>query len=183
MGIFERRPLNPTKLNRTVAKYPGLFGIPFVLLMVAASYGLSSFTQIRYDLQDKKQKQVSKEQELGLNNMERRRKFDIREEYFVRFANSRFSCYSTLSLYTETKRCWWRRELGPYKTDITTCRDTRMGFASSRTRAEKVTNILFAIYAIRYQSVYYTYTVLAGTHKDMQKKRTKEKRRMQYESE
>ena len=69
--------------------------------MVAASFGLTTFTQTRYDLQDQKVKnvreffknlylelpdlryiyQVSKEQELKLTN--NKKKFDIREEYFV----------------------------------------------------------------------------------------------------
>ncbi|CAA7271079.1 unnamed protein product [Cyclocybe aegerita] len=48
--------------------------------MVASSYGLSMFTQTRYDLHDRKVKTVSKEQELNLKA--NRKKFDIREEYF-----------------------------------------------------------------------------------------------------
>ncbi|KAK1227768.1 Cytochrome oxidase assembly [Marasmius sp. AFHP31] len=88
--VFESKPLNPTKLNRTIQQKPWLFGIPFVLLMVAASYGMTTFTQTRYDLHDQKVKKariqlqislnVTKEQELGLDK--NRRKFDIREEYF-----------------------------------------------------------------------------------------------------
>ncbi|EKM81323.1 hypothetical protein AGABI1DRAFT_16423, partial [Agaricus bisporus var. burnettii JB137-S8] len=80
MAVFPSRPLNPSKLSRAVKKYPGLFGVPFVLLIVAASYGLTTITQTRYDLHDQKVKQVTKEQELGLKN--NRKKFDIREEYF-----------------------------------------------------------------------------------------------------
>ncbi|KAF5390657.1 hypothetical protein D9757_002765 [Collybiopsis confluens] len=80
MARFETKPLNPSRLNRAVQKNPALFGIPFILLMVAASYGMSTFTQTRYDLHDQKVKQVTKEQELGLDK--ERKKFDIREEYF-----------------------------------------------------------------------------------------------------
>ncbi|KAG7085764.1 hypothetical protein E1B28_003305 [Marasmius oreades] len=80
MAVFSSKPLNPSKLNRNVERKPWLIGIPFVLLMVAASYGMSTFTQTRYDLHDQKVKQVSKEQELRLDS--NRRKFDIREEYF-----------------------------------------------------------------------------------------------------
>jgi cytochrome c oxidase assembly protein subunit 16 len=86
MGVFDSRPFRRTGINKIVAKYPGAYGVPFILLMVLASYGLSSFTQIRYDLHDKKQQKLTKEQELGLSNPERRRKFDIREEYYVRLA-------------------------------------------------------------------------------------------------
>jgi cytochrome c oxidase assembly protein subunit 16 len=80
MAPFESRPLNPSRLNKAVQKNPALFGVPFLLLMVAASYGMSTFTQTRYDLHDHKIKQMTKEQELGLNK--ERKKFDIREEYF-----------------------------------------------------------------------------------------------------
>ncbi|KAJ3762028.1 hypothetical protein EV360DRAFT_36507 [Lentinula raphanica] len=98
MARFDSKPLNPSKLNRAVQKNPALFGIPFILLMVAASYGMSTFTQTRYDLHDHKVKQVrcgllcrpecrttrymqmTKAQELGLDKQ--KKKFDIREEYF-----------------------------------------------------------------------------------------------------
>lgn len=55
---FTSRPLNTSRINRAVKKNPALFGVPFVLLMVAASYGLTTFTQTRYDLHDQKVKQV-----------------------------------------------------------------------------------------------------------------------------
>ncbi|KAF5344338.1 hypothetical protein D9758_013243 [Tetrapyrgos nigripes] len=80
MGVFSNKPLNQSSFNRTISKYPALFGIPFILLMVGASYGMTPFTQTRYDLHDQKVKQVTKEQELGL--AKDRKKFDIREEYF-----------------------------------------------------------------------------------------------------
>ncbi|PPQ75701.1 hypothetical protein CVT26_001742 [Gymnopilus dilepis] len=81
MAVFASRSARPpSKLNRLVRKHPSLFGVPFCLLMVAASFGLTTFTQTRYDLHDKKVKNVSKEEELKLNK--RRKKFDIREEYF-----------------------------------------------------------------------------------------------------
>ncbi|KAF8912243.1 cytochrome c oxidase assembly protein COX16-domain-containing protein [Gymnopilus junonius] len=81
MAVFTSRSSRPpSQLNRLVRKYPGLFGVPFCLLMVAASFGLTTFTQTRYDLHDKKVKNVSKEEELKLKKD--RKKFDIREEYF-----------------------------------------------------------------------------------------------------
>lgn len=58
MAVFHSRP-SPSDLSRRVQKHPALFGVPFVLLMVAASYGLTMFTQTRYDLHDQKVKQVS----------------------------------------------------------------------------------------------------------------------------
>ncbi|KAF5357880.1 hypothetical protein D9756_001224 [Leucocoprinus leucothites] len=80
MPTFSSRPLKSSRFNRSVKRYPALFGVPFVLLMVAASYGLSTVTQTRYELHDQKVKQVTKEEELGLDK--NRKKFDIREEYF-----------------------------------------------------------------------------------------------------
>ncbi|KAF9651478.1 hypothetical protein BDM02DRAFT_3184482 [Thelephora ganbajun] len=81
MGIFDSKPLNTTPLNNKLRKNPLLFGVPFVMIMVVASYALVPFTQTKYELQDRKISNVSKEQELGLGN--RKRKFDIREEYFA----------------------------------------------------------------------------------------------------
>ncbi|KAF7315070.1 hypothetical protein MIND_00021200 [Mycena indigotica] len=80
MAVFPSRPLNPSRLNLLVRRNPLIFGVPFILLMVGTSYGLSYFTQTKYDLHDQRVKQVTKEQELKLEHG--RRKFDIREEYF-----------------------------------------------------------------------------------------------------
>jgi len=80
MGAFDTKPLNTTPLNNTLRRNPLLFGVPFVMIMVVASYALVPFAQTKYELQDRKISKVSKEQELGLEN--RKRKFDIREEYF-----------------------------------------------------------------------------------------------------
>lgn len=55
---FSSRPLGQKSINRVIKKHPSLFGVPFLLLMVAASYGLTPFTQARYDLHDQKVKHV-----------------------------------------------------------------------------------------------------------------------------
>ena len=100
MGAFDSKPLSATPLNNTLRRNPLLFGVPFVMIMVVASYALVPFTQTKYELQDRRiskvrlkpmfyhkmskftrNLQVSKEQELGLEN--RKRKFDIRREYFA----------------------------------------------------------------------------------------------------
>ncbi|KAH8117127.1 cytochrome c oxidase assembly protein COX16-domain-containing protein [Phellopilus nigrolimitatus] len=80
MPAFPNNPLNRSSLNSTLRKYPALFGMPFVLLIVGASFALTPFTQTRYDLQNQRTSSVSKEEELGLNK--RKKKFDIREEYY-----------------------------------------------------------------------------------------------------
>ncbi|KAF5323818.1 hypothetical protein D9619_012989 [Psilocybe cf. subviscida] len=81
MSVFGPNPYkNHSTVNTMIRKHPSLFGIPFILLMVGASFGLTTFTQTRYDHHDQKVKVMSKEQELNLKKD--RKKFDIREEYF-----------------------------------------------------------------------------------------------------
>ena len=59
MAVFTPNNARPkSSLNQIVRKHPGVFGVPFVLLMVAASFGLTTFTQTRYDLHDQKIKNV-----------------------------------------------------------------------------------------------------------------------------
>lgn len=62
-------------------KHPfALFGLPFIATMVAGSFFLTPATAIRYEKHDRKQRQLSKEEELGLGK--NRRKVDINEEYY-----------------------------------------------------------------------------------------------------
>lgn len=58
MPAFQSRPLNPSKFNTAVKRHPAYFGVPFVLIIVAASFGLSAITQTRFDFQDQRMKQV-----------------------------------------------------------------------------------------------------------------------------
>ncbi|KAH6902455.1 hypothetical protein BKA70DRAFT_1374617 [Coprinopsis sp. MPI-PUGE-AT-0042] len=67
---FGNRSSKQSNLSRIVRKHPSVFGVPFVLVIT------------RYDMHDQKVKQVTKEQELGLDK--NRRKVDIREEYFTK---------------------------------------------------------------------------------------------------
>ncbi|RDX46970.1 hypothetical protein K466DRAFT_581209 [Polyporus arcularius HHB13444] len=80
MPTFSRNPLNEAAYSKLFRRYPALFGVPFVLLIVGASFGMQQFTQTRYDLHAQKVTAMNKEQELGL--AQNRKKFDIREEYF-----------------------------------------------------------------------------------------------------
>lgn len=79
--------LTPNFLNRstfslTLRKYPfALFGAPFLGTMVLASWALGRLTQTRYDLRDERVHAMTKEEELGMKKG--RRKFDVREEYYV----------------------------------------------------------------------------------------------------
>ncbi|KAF8487926.1 cytochrome c oxidase assembly protein COX16-domain-containing protein [Russula emetica] len=86
MPTFPSRPLSKSPLHLRLKKHPALFGVPFLLVMVGASFGLQAFTQTRYDLHSQKVTQMSREQELGLDR--NRKKFDAREEYFKLSATS-----------------------------------------------------------------------------------------------
>ncbi|KIK92805.1 hypothetical protein PAXRUDRAFT_829624 [Paxillus rubicundulus Ve08.2h10] len=80
MPTFQSNPINPSPLQSTLRRYPALFGIPLVLIVVGASFGLQPLTQTRYDLQAQKVKQLSQEEALRLDKS--KKKFDIREEYY-----------------------------------------------------------------------------------------------------
>ena len=54
MPTFSRNPLNEAAYSRLFRRHPALFGVPFVLLIVGASFGMQQFTQTRYDLQSQK---------------------------------------------------------------------------------------------------------------------------------
>lgn len=85
MAVFPTLPLTPSRTTTVVRsasrRRPFLyFGLPFVFVVVASSFGLSTLTQTRYDLRDTKVNSVSKEEALHMNK--NRKKIDIREEYF-----------------------------------------------------------------------------------------------------
>ena len=83
MPTFASRPLNPSPILSRVRRHPFLlFGLPFLSIVVASSYVLQNITRTRYDLHDQRVTSMSKEEELGMSN--KRKRVDIREEYYVR---------------------------------------------------------------------------------------------------
>ncbi len=65
-----------------LARHPFLlFGLPFMAVIVAGSFVLTPATAIRYERYDRKVRQMTKEEELGVGKSGR--KVDIREEYYV----------------------------------------------------------------------------------------------------
>lgn len=74
--------------NNFAARYRGslnkhpflLFGLPFITTMVAGSFFLTPATALRYERHDRKVKQISREEAMGLGKD--RRKIDMREEYY-----------------------------------------------------------------------------------------------------
>ena len=104
MPVFPSKPFRTPSLNNALRRHPALFGVPFILIIVGASFGLQTLTQTRYDLHNQKVTQVrgvrlpwlkqpeaqtnalrvlkvTKEEALGLDK--NKRNFDIREEYYV----------------------------------------------------------------------------------------------------
>ncbi|KAH7377043.1 cytochrome c oxidase-assembly factor cox-16, mitochondrial [Plectosphaerella cucumerina] len=70
------------KYRTMLAKRPFLlFGLPFLSIIVAGSFVLTPATAIRYEKHDRKVRQVTREEELGLHRGARRA-VDMKEEYY-----------------------------------------------------------------------------------------------------
>ncbi|GJN69405.1 cytochrome c oxidase assembly protein COX16 [Purpureocillium lilacinum] len=62
-------------------KHPFLtFGLPFMAVVIAGSFVLTPATAIRYERHDRKVRQMTKEEELGVRRSAR--KVDMKEEYY-----------------------------------------------------------------------------------------------------
>lgn len=72
----------PAKYRALLARHPfALFGLPFIATMLLGSFFLTPATALRYERHDRKVKQLSKDEELGIGK--EKRKIDLREEYYV----------------------------------------------------------------------------------------------------
>lgn len=77
------------KYRAAMAKHPFLlFGLPFMAVIVAGSFVLTPATAIRYERHDRKVRQMTKEEELGIGKAGRR--VDMKEEYYVRCGSSSY---------------------------------------------------------------------------------------------
>jgi cytochrome c oxidase assembly protein subunit 16 len=87
MPTFPRNRLPSARsqaLQRAVRKRPFLlFGLPFIGIVVAGSFFLTPVTANRYDHHDRKRRWVGKQDAFDSTGLQRR-KFDAREEYYVR---------------------------------------------------------------------------------------------------
>jgi cytochrome c oxidase assembly protein subunit 16 len=67
--------------RKNLGRHPFLlFGLPFILTIVSGSFVLTPATALRYERHDRKVKQMSTEEELGIGKD--RRRVDINEEYY-----------------------------------------------------------------------------------------------------
>lgn len=89
MAIFPSRKFRPTNDSSfasrgriLVAKHPFvLFGLPFIATMLLGSFFLTPATALRYERHDRKVRQLTKDEELGIGKDKRR--IDLKEEYYV----------------------------------------------------------------------------------------------------
>lgn len=79
-----------------------LFGLPFIAVIVAGSFVLTPATAIRYEKHDRKVRQMSQEEALGLKKGAR--KVDMREEYYV---SSRLRLCFFFSFSRQIDSCSW----------------------------------------------------------------------------
>lgn len=71
-----------SRYRSALAKRPFLlFGLPFIAIIVGGSFALTPATAIRYERHDRKVRQMTREEELGVGRAGR--KVDIRDEYYV----------------------------------------------------------------------------------------------------
>lgn len=90
MAVFPKKKYVPAGESNTfavryraaLAKRPFLlFGLPFMAIIVAGSFVLTPATAVRYEKHDRKVRQMTREEELGVGKAGR--KVDIRDEYYV----------------------------------------------------------------------------------------------------
>jgi cytochrome c oxidase assembly protein subunit 16 len=90
MPVFQSKKFRPSSYSGTIparyrsalARHPfALFGLPFIATMVLGSFFLTPATALRYERHDRKVKQLTKDEELGIGKD--KRKIDMREEYYV----------------------------------------------------------------------------------------------------
>lgn len=112
MGVFPAKKFQSTadagkfavRYRKLMAKHPFLlFGLPFMSVIVAGSFVLTPATAVRYEKHDRRVRQMTKEEALGVGSS--RRKVNMKDEYYV--SNLRNQCvlsFSTLCLYTFSQR-------------------------------------------------------------------------------
>ncbi|KAF1826071.1 uncharacterized protein K489DRAFT_313251 [Dissoconium aciculare CBS 342.82] len=89
MPVFQSKKFRSSSQNATVAakyraslaRHPfALFGLPFIATMVLGSFFLTPATALRFERHDRKVRQMTKDEELGIGKD--KRKIDLQEEYY-----------------------------------------------------------------------------------------------------
>lgn len=78
------------KYRAMMAKHPFLlFGLPFMSVIVAGSFVLTPATAVRYEKHDRRVRQMTREEELGVGRTGRR--VNMKDEYYVSSPYESFS--------------------------------------------------------------------------------------------
>ncbi|KAK4956551.1 Cytochrome oxidase assembly [Elasticomyces elasticus] len=89
MAIFQAKKFRSSSAEATVAaryrnalaRHPfALFGLPFIATMVLGSFFLTPATALRYERHDRKVRQMTEDERLGIGKDKRR--IDMKEEYY-----------------------------------------------------------------------------------------------------
>jgi len=90
-----------SRYRAMMAKRPFLlFGLPFMSVIVAGSFVLTPATAIRYEKHDRRVRQMTRDEELGVRG-KNGRKVNIKDEYYVSF---RFRGYFSADLGKKKKK-------------------------------------------------------------------------------
>lgn len=108
MGTFQKRKFRGAAGNSSfAARYRALmqkrpfllFGLPFMAVIVGGSFILTPATAIRYERQDRRVRQLTRDEELGMGKNKRR--VDMKEEYYVRYVPTSPWLGGLLTLWAE----------------------------------------------------------------------------------
>ncbi|OQO01438.1 Cytochrome c oxidase assembly protein COX16, mitochondrial [Cryoendolithus antarcticus] len=89
MPAFPSKPFRPSSYQGSIparyrsalSKHPfALFGLPFIATMVLGSFFLTPATALRYERHDRKVRQMTEDERLGIGKD--KRKVDMKEEYY-----------------------------------------------------------------------------------------------------
>ncbi|KAK1750237.1 cytochrome c oxidase [Echria macrotheca] len=89
MAVFQNRKFRSSadagtfaaRYRAMLAKRPFLlFGLPFLTVIIAGSFVLTPATAIRYERHDRRVRQMTRDEELGIGK--NGRKIDLRDEYY-----------------------------------------------------------------------------------------------------
>ncbi|KAI2472304.1 cytochrome c oxidase assembly protein COX16-domain-containing protein [Annulohypoxylon bovei var. microspora] len=89
MGVFQANKFRSAadagtfaaRYRAVMAKHPFLlFGLPFMSIMVAGSFVLTPAAAVRYEKHDRRVRQMTREEELGIGKSSRR--VNIKDEYY-----------------------------------------------------------------------------------------------------
>ncbi|EMF11059.1 cytochrome c oxidase assembly protein COX16, mitochondrial [Sphaerulina musiva SO2202] len=88
MAVFPSRKFRSSNDSSFAARYRvllarhpfALFGLPFITTMLLGSFFLTPATALRYERHDRKVRQLTKDEELGIGKDKRR--IDLAEEYY-----------------------------------------------------------------------------------------------------